>query len=152
MSDPDYLLFSPGSTYWFDGLEVVQNNLRSAIKFDNSDGFASSGIYNYFTLVPSGSTASVLAVRGPITAPENPAIPVLTSGWNLIGLKGTATISADSLGAVISVWKWVDINGAKAWAVYIPGDDDKGAAYATSKGFGQLATINPGEGFWVNKP
>jgi hypothetical protein len=43
------------------------------------------------------------------------------------------------------------VNDSKTWAVYLPGADG-GAAYAAAKGFGQCATIAPGEGFWVNKP
>lgn len=72
----------------------------------------------------------------------------LTQGWNLVGLKGTKPVAAADLGAVTSVWKWT--NGT--WAVYLPGAEDKGEAYALAKGFGMLTTIEPGGGFWVNAP
>jgi hypothetical protein len=55
------------------------------------------------------------------------------------------------LGDVTSVWKWTTVNGTKTWAVNLPGTEDKGATYASSKGFGTFTTIDPGEGFWVNK-
>lgn len=74
----------------------------------------------------------------------------LAAGWNLVGLRsdtaaGAAEISTGQTG-VVSIWKWV----GNTWAVSLPGEGVPGA-YATSKGFGNLATINPGEGFWVNK-
>ena len=47
---------------------------------------------------------------------------------------------------IISLWKWA----GDTWAVYLPGEDDGGVAYADSKGFDLLSTVNPGEGFWVN--
>lgn len=56
-----------------------------------------------------------------------------------------ATTFADSA-KYISIWKWE--NGG--WAVRLPKDGDGGAAYATGKGFGLLADLKPGEGFWVN--
>ena len=49
-------------------------------------------------------------------------------------------------GNIASVWKWDNGN----WAVYLPGEDDRGAAYAGSKGFTLLGDINPDEGFWGN--
>jgi hypothetical protein len=75
----------------------------------------------------------------------------LTEGWNLIGLKSDEAKSiADFVSGnepkIASVWKWE----SGSWAVYLPGEDDGGAAYAQSKGFTLLEKINPGEGFWVN--
>jgi hypothetical protein len=76
---------------------------------------------------------------------------LLTSGWNLVGLKSNETKAITDLvsekeDSITSVWKWD--NGK--WAVYLPGKDDGGDAYAKSKGFSLLGDINPGEGFWVN--
>jgi len=75
----------------------------------------------------------------------------LSSGWNLMGLKSSQAKSITDLisgnaNKIESVWKWQD----NKWAVYLPGNDDGGAAYAQSKGFSVLEQINPGEGFWVN--
>jgi hypothetical protein len=75
----------------------------------------------------------------------------LSDGWNLVGLRSdqpttVAQFVADNSEA-ISLWKWE--NGK--WSVCLPGEVVDGS-YATSKGFGQFDTINPGEGFWVNMP
>ena len=70
----------------------------------------------------------------------------LKTGWNLVS--STIAIPAATFGAgskFASLWKW----GGKNWAVYLPGETSTGA-YATSKGFDQLSTIDPGEGFWVD--
>lgn len=75
----------------------------------------------------------------------------LTSGWNLVGIKGQSSMAVADLGNATSVWKWTTVKGTKTWAVNLPGSDDKGAAYALSKGFGTFTTVEPGEGFWVNK-
>lgn len=74
----------------------------------------------------------------------------LSAGWNLVGLKGTATKAVSELVAgktqLISLWKWE----GNSWSVSLPDKEDKGAAYATEKGFSLLQAIAPGEGFWVN--
>lgn len=75
----------------------------------------------------------------------------LVKGWNLVGLKGEQSaqvteITADQGLEIVSAWKW---SGA-TWAVYLPGEEDKGAQYASGKGFALLATIAPHQGFWVN--
>jgi FtsP/CotA-like multicopper oxidase with cupredoxin domain len=70
----------------------------------------------------------------------------LNTGWNLVS--STIAIPAATFGAgskFASLWKW----GGKNWSVYLPGEMSTGA-YATSKGFDQLGTIDPGEGFWVD--
>lgn len=74
----------------------------------------------------------------------------VTSGWNLVGLKSTqATTVTDLLATqtgIISLWRWA----GGTWDVYLPGEETPGS-YAAAKGFGTVVTINPGEGFWVNK-
>lgn len=78
------------------------------------------------------------------------------NGWNLVAVKGgqdTAVVDlvAAKKSSVVSLWKWTDNGvGGKTWAVSLPGAGDGGASYATGKGFGQLTTIAPGEGFWIN--
>jgi hypothetical protein len=71
----------------------------------------------------------------------------VNAGWSLlssaIAFDVDQTLGAQ--GTFVSVWKWE--NGT--WSVYLPGEQTPGA-YASSKGFGVLAAINPGEGFWVN--
>jgi hypothetical protein len=79
------------------------------------------------------------------TSQEQVALAV-NQGWNLlsarIAFSVTEKLSDDT--KFSSVWKWENIG----WAVYLPGGGTQ--AYADSKGFGVLSTINPGEGFWVN--
>ncbi|MDP2104768.1 MAG: DUF1566 domain-containing protein, partial [Desulfobulbaceae bacterium] len=67
-------------------------------------------------------------------------------GWNLLSSTIPLPISTFAEpGKFSSIWKWE----GTTWVVSLPGESSPGA-YATSKGFGQLTTINPGEGFWVN--
>ena len=73
-------------------------------------------------------------------------------GWTLAGNGSTgpmtvASVFGDST-KVVTVWKWVSSKGV--WAFYTPGIADGGAAFAASKGYDALTTINGGEGFWVN--
>ena len=49
---------------------------------------------------------------------------------------------------VSTVWKW--IASSSQWAFYTPTQADGGQAYAATKGYAFLTTINGGEGFWVN--
>ena len=81
--------------------------------------------------------------------PLNPS-----AGWNLIGNSLSAPLDVTTtFGAqpqIVTVWKW---NAATStWAFYAPALDANGAlaAYAAGKGYTVLATINPGEGYWVN--
>jgi hypothetical protein len=76
----------------------------------------------------------------------------ITPAWNLLSLPVTPAdlavgkVLAPIMEGLVSVWKWEQ----GAWAVYLPKENDNGATYAGGKGFGQLVTISPGEGFWVN--
>ncbi|MFH1523032.1 MAG: fibronectin type III domain-containing protein [Patescibacteria group bacterium] len=47
---------------------------------------------------------------------------------------------------IISAWKWEN----NTWVVYLFGETDEGAAYAISKGFNLLTSINFSDGFWIN--
>ncbi len=83
---------------------------------------------------------------------------MVNAGWNLVGNSVSAPItvaaSFGDAGKVASVWKWVT-QGSTAgityptWAFYTPGQSDGGRAYASSKGYDFLSTINAGEGCWV---
>ena len=83
----------------------------------------------------------------------------LIPGWNLVGngLGSPIPVSVafGNAANVTTVWKWETSGSAAgvtypAWAFYTPTLADGGAAYAASKGYDFLVTINPGEGFWVN--
>lgn len=80
-------------------------------------------------------------------------VPIdLAAGWNLINSpvqpddKSLAAVLGGVLPNTTSAWKWVGSN----WAVALPGADDGGMAYATSKNFSQLVELNSGEGVWLN--
>lgn len=88
-------------------------------------------------------------------------VPNLTliQGWNLVGnsVKTPITVANtfNDANLVTTVWKWVKFGSAPgisypAWAFYTPAQTDGGKAYAASKGYDFLTTINGGEGFWVN--
>ena len=86
-----------------------------------------------------------------ITSPASPSI-ALFSGWNLVGNSvNTPLTVATTFGdatKVTSVWVW-NATTSK-WAFYTPMQFDGGAAYAGTKGYDVLTTINGGEAFWVN--
>jgi len=77
----------------------------------------------------------------------------LAPGWNLLGnslstaLPVSPTLSDTAV--VTTVWKWDAAN--TGWQFYAPSMDATTLqTYATSKGYGVLSSINPGEGYWVN--
>ena len=84
------------------------------------------------------------------------AVPTVTlsivPNWNLVGNSVNATLDVagtfGDAGKVSTVWKW--IAASSKWAFYTPTIPDGGAAYAATKGYDVLTTINAGEGFWVN--
>lgn len=98
----------------------------------------------------TASAENVLSVAPGVT---------LIQGWNLIGNGSSTTLDvATTLGdatKVGTIWKWINSGNATditypAWAFYTPAQNDGGYAYAATKGYDFLTTINPGEGFWVN--
>jgi len=76
--------------------------------------------------------------------------------WQLVSLISGRDKSIEELiqgkeDKITSIWKWdIDENNNMKWFVYLPGQEDKGQSYASSKGFGFINTIRVGEGFWVN--
>ena len=83
-----------------------------------------------------------------LSYPLAPAI-----GWNLLGnslnqaLPMVPTFSDPA--AITTVWKWDTSTGG--WQFYAPSMTAAALqTYATSKGYGVLSAINPGEGYWVN--
>jgi len=86
----------------------------------------------------------------------------VVQGWNLLGNSVEAPIDVAATMSdatkVTTVWKWLPGSPATAttaavpagWAFYSPVLGSGSAAYAASKGYSALTTINAGEGFWVN--
>lgn len=95
-----------------------------------------------------------------LAAHANAQTHALVQGWNLEGndhgaavdpnaVFGNATTPTSVSPSVTTVWVW-DKNALK-WNFFAPGMTPAAlAAYAASKGYGVLATIPQGQGFWVN--
>ena len=106
------------------------------------------------------STSFVASLAGMLTAImillpvqlASAATLTITAGWNLVGNSVSAPLSVavafNNPTNVTTVYKWIP--GSGSWAFYSPVLADGGAAYAASKGYSFLTTINAGEGFWVN--
>lgn len=81
---------------------------------------------------------------------DGPVVNV-ASGWNLLGNSVNAPLKvASSFGdgtKVTSVWKW--IAPKSGWAFFSPTLSDGGASYAANNGYDFLASVDAGEGFWV---
>ncbi|MBP9907028.1 MAG: hypothetical protein KBF66_15870 [Rhodoferax sp.] len=76
----------------------------------------------------------------------------LGTGWNLLGHGRSQSFSVSALygdaGWVNSVWKW-DASQQR-WQFYTPALDFSALqSYASSKGYGVLSDILPGDGYWV---
>ncbi len=104
----------------------------------------------------SGQSNSASATPGELVYTPN-----LVSGFNLIGNSLNITIdvaatfgnqTAQVTGItsnIVSIWKWNAVHGR--WAFHSPQLTVSGIiTFAVSKGYEVLATINPGEGYWVN--
>jgi len=94
----------------------------------------------------------LFALSGTAAHGADLAIPI-AQGWNLLGNTSTAAIDVASLGdvtKVTTVWKWN--SPTASWAFYAPklAADATLATYASGKGYQVLASIAPGEGFWLN--
>ncbi|MBI2320290.1 MAG: hypothetical protein HYU75_25630 [Betaproteobacteria bacterium] len=77
----------------------------------------------------------------------------MSQGWSLIGNSNNAPLDVATVfgdtSKVASVFKWVP-SQAK-WAFFAPSLAGQALSdYANSKGYDVLATVNGGEGFWVN--
>jgi len=75
----------------------------------------------------------------------------LSKGWNLMGNSDPGSINvASTLGVsgVTTVWKWTPQGKWAFYTTQLSAVDL--AAYAQSKGYEVLTSINPKEGYWVN--
>lgn len=95
---------------------------------------------------------SALTVALAATTSGQAATLNLVPSWNLLGNSDSVAVNvATAFGSaanVATVWKWIP--STAKWAFYTPTLLDGGAAYAATKGYDFLTTINPGEGYWVN--
>lgn len=116
--------------------------------------FTYNGVYQVIFYAKDGENNLVKSAPVTITVSGGQELPApsgdgltLGLGWNLVSSRveiAVATTFADPQ-AYTSVWKWEQ----GQWAVFLPGETPQGS-YAASKGFGALAAITPGEGFWVH--
>lgn len=147
------MLSNDGVTYQTVAINPSATNFSATVPWTLSAG---NGLKTVYVKYVDTSTLQFMAVdqaqnkeavqsRTYTIAP--PEIELnLGSGWNLIA--SPEPIVADSFALahpeIISLWKYE----FGTWSVYL--NNGTTIAYATSKGFGILDTINQGEGFWVN--
>jgi hypothetical protein len=144
----------------------ISDNIESAWKWENGGwavllpgeepqgAYAGAKGFSVLSSINPGEGFWVNSVGSETLSIEGTATTgnlTLTLGWNLAGLKsdqGKTVIDliSGNKDNIASVWKWD--NGK--WAVYLPGENGGGDAYAKSKSFTLLSNIEPGEGFWVN--
>ena len=103
--------------------------------------------------IPDPSASGAAAVSCLVAGPPVNFSLTLPQGWSLLGnsLNQSFTVSSlfNDANSVTSVWKW-DAN-TFGWQFYTPSMDAAALqTYAANKGYAVLATINPGEGYWVN--
>ena len=129
--------------------------------------YAAGKSYGVLATIPSGDGYWVNA-KAPLTltlpsgtASTTAPLQSLVSGWNLVGNNTAAAIDPVTLfgnkttplsgisSQIVTVWKWDAVNAA--WMFYAPSmTATELAAYASSKNYGVLTTILPGEGYWIN--
>lgn len=102
--------------------------------------------------VTGGDAAWIDALVLPLV-PSAASTLNLAPKWNLVGNSSSGAFDVATLlgdGAKVnSVWKWV--SASAKWAFYAPSLSAQALTeYANTKGYDVLATINGGEGFWVN--
>jgi 6-phosphogluconolactonase (cycloisomerase 2 family) len=95
-----------------------------------------------------------------ISAHSNAQTHTLVQGWNLEGndngaavdpnaIFGNATTPTTVSQNVTTVWAWDKIAGI--WNFFAPSMTPSAlSAYAATKGYGVLTTIQQGQGFWIN--
>jgi hypothetical protein len=100
-----------------------------------------------FMAIDQAQNQEAVQSRTYTITPQGTSIELsLGSGWNLIASPEPIVVDSFALAhpEIISLWKYE----FGTWSVYL--NNGTTIAYANSKGFGILDTINQGEGFWVN--
>lgn len=131
---------TPNSNFWSSSPYASNLNMAWYVKLVDGWVYTYNRSYSYpVRLVRAGQSSGTLSAN-------------LISGWNLVGNGSSGTLDVASAfgnaNNVTTVWKW--IASTAKWAFYAPSQTDGGAAYASSKGYDFLTTINGGEGYWVN--
>ena len=96
-----------------------------------------------------------LALSGLLFPAMTSAVPAinLSAGWNLVGNSDPTSIDVavglSDKATITSVWKWNKTAGR--WAFFTPAMTLSDlSAYAASKGYDVLTSIDPKDGYWVN--
>jgi hypothetical protein len=113
--------------------------------FGGEGGLHASKVRTYCSRIAMGLVAASIFSTQAVTLNLQP-------NWNLVGYSDGAPVNVADVFSnatdVTTVWKWIP--ATSKWAFYSPSFADGGAAYAASKGYDPLVTINNGDGFWVN--
>ncbi len=112
-----------------------------------------SGTMRVVASIPDPNATGAVAPTCILAGPPVSYSLNLPQGWSLLGNSLNQALTVATLfndpNAITSVWKW-DAN-TFGWQFYTPQmTASELHAYAASKGYAVLATINPGEGYWVN--
>ena len=149
------LLYDRNGTLVFSHTAAMRSDFQGPDPLTNGNYTGATAISlspdgKYIAAGYADSVIRIFARQDAITA---------SPGWNLVGnsVSSPMTVAASfgDANKVSSVWKWVasgttvGINYPN-WAFYSPSQSDGGQAYANSKGYDFLSTINAGEGFWIN--
>jgi hypothetical protein len=119
----------------------------------SADQMIALGTMRVVATIPDPNATAASASNCFVAGPPLSYSLSLPQGWNLLGnsldqVLSVATLYSDPA-SVTSVWKWDA--GTSGWQFYTPQMDAATLqTYASSKGYGVLTTINPGEGYWVN--
>lgn len=118
----------------------------------SADEMTAAGRMKAVLTIPDPNASGALSVSCIVGAPLSYAL-LAPQGWSLLGNSLNQTLPVASLygdaSAVNSVWKWDA--AALGWQFYSPTlDVTTLQAFASSKGYGVLSEIKPGEGYWVN--
>ena len=146
-----------GGVVWTNLIDIAPHSGTRTASLTVASATAAMGGRQYRLMATNSvvwafSHVATLAVYGADTVTVSP-------GWNLIGNSVASPMTvASSFGnasQVASVWKWVSTGTTPGmayptWAFYSPSQSDGGQAYANSKGYEFLSSINTGEGFWIN--
>jgi alpha-tubulin suppressor-like RCC1 family protein len=119
----------------------------------NADQMIAAGTMRVVATIPDPNATGAAAPSCIVPGSSVSYSLSLPQGWSLLGNSLNQALFVALLygdpTSVISVWKWDA--GALGWQFYTPLMDAATLqTYASSKGYGVLSTINPGDGYWVN--
>lgn len=134
---------------------LLVSTVGNITSFSNT-GLTASTAYSYAVSACDAagncSALSLTASASTLASGSSGGTLNVAIGWNLLGNSNNAPLTVASAfgnaANVATVWKWLP--ATSKWAFYTPSLADGGAAYAATKGYDLLTTINAGEGFWVN--